>query len=173
MSNQAFAEENYIVPDASSTCELVFDMLEVDKITKEIAECLYTGMVHDTGVFQYSCTSEKTMNIAGVLMEKGIEYSKIIDDTFYTKTYNQNRILGKALLDSKLYLDGKLKDGMSKTILSYSKKIMKDFDNVRNNMSPAHFNNIISNEEAEFICTHIINLLGYLTKVNKKRKKNN
>ena len=74
---------------------------------------------------------------------------------------------------NKLYLDGKLKDGMSKTILSSSKKIMKDFDNVRNNMSPAHFNNIISNEEAEFICTHIINLLGYLNKINKKRKKNN
>lgn len=74
---------------------------------------------------------------------------------------------------NKLYLDGKLKDGMSKTILSSSKKIMKDFDNVRNNMSPAHFNNIISNEESEFICTHIINLLGYLTKINKKRKKNN
>lgn len=74
---------------------------------------------------------------------------------------------------NKLYLDGKLKDGMSKTILSSSKKIMKDFDNVRNNMSPAHFNDIISKEEAEFICTHIINLLSYLTKMNTKKKKNN
>lgn len=108
VSNQAFADDNYIVSDASSTCELVFDLLDTAKITKEIAECLYTGMVHDTGVFQYSCTSAKTMNVAGVLMEKGINYSKIIDDTFYTKTYNQNRILGQALLDSKLYLDGKV-----------------------------------------------------------------
>ena len=39
VSNQAFAEDNYIVPDASSTCELVFNMMEPDKITKEIAEC--------------------------------------------------------------------------------------------------------------------------------------
>ncbi len=108
VSNQSFTDDNYIYPDASSTCELVYELLEADKITKEIAECLYTGMVHDTGVFQYSCTSAKTMNIAGVLMEKGIHYSKIIDDTFYTKTYNQNRILGQALLDSKLYLDGKV-----------------------------------------------------------------
>lgn len=108
VSNQAFADENYIYPDASSTCELVYELLDTDKITKEIAECLYTGMVHDTGVFQYSCTSAKTMNIAGVLMEKGINYSKIVDDTFYTKTYNQNRILGQALLDSKLYLEGKV-----------------------------------------------------------------
>lgn len=108
VSNQAFADDNYIVPDASSTCELVFDLMDTDKITVEIAECLYTGMVHDTGVFQYSCTSAKTMNTAGILMEKGIDYSKIVDDTFYTKTYNQNRILGQALLDSKLYLDGKV-----------------------------------------------------------------
>lgn len=108
VSNQAFADDNYIVPDASSTCELVFDMIDTDKITKEIAECLYTGIVHDTGVFQYSCTSAKTMNIVGVLMEKGIDYPKIVDDTFYTKTYNQNRILGQALLDSQLLLNGKV-----------------------------------------------------------------
>ena len=108
VSNQAFAEDNYIIPDISSTCELVFDLLDADKITKEIAECLYTGMVHDTGVFQYSCTSAKTMNNAGILMEKGIDYPKIVTDTFYLKTYNQNRILGYALLNSKLYLDGKV-----------------------------------------------------------------
>lgn len=107
-SNQSFAEENYIIPDASSTCELVFNMLDTDRITKEIAECLYTGIVHDTGVFQYSCTSAQTMNIVGILMEKGINYPKIVDDTFYTKTYNQNRILGYALLNSKLYLGGKV-----------------------------------------------------------------
>ena len=120
-SNQSFAEENYIIPDASSTCELVFNMLDTDKITKEIAECLYTGIVHDTGVFQYSCTSAQTMNVVGILMEKGINYPKIVDDTFYTKTYNQNRILGYALLNSKLYLDGKV-------ILTYlTKEDLKEF----------------------------------------------
>lgn len=106
VSNQAFAEFNYIDPDASSTCELVFELLDEEKITKEIAECIYTGIVHDTGVFQYSCTSAKTMNIAGILMEKGIDYTKIVDETFYTKTYPQVRILGQALLNSQLYLDG-------------------------------------------------------------------
>lgn len=108
VSNQAFAEDNYIIPDISSTCELVFEILETEKITKEIAECLYTGIVHDTGVFQYSCTSAQTMNYAGILMEKGIDYSKIVSDTFYLKTYDQNRIMGYALLNSKLYLDGKV-----------------------------------------------------------------
>ena len=108
VSNQSFAEDNYIIPDASSTCELVYLCMSTDKITKEIAECLYTGIVHDTGVFQYSCTSAKTMEYAGVLMEKGIDYPTIISDTFYQKTYAQNRILGYALLNSRLYLDGKV-----------------------------------------------------------------
>lgn len=107
ISNSSFADENYIYPQASSTCELVFELLDRTKITREVAECIYVGLVHDTGVFQYSCTSAKTMNIAGWLMETGIDFTRIIDDTFYQKTYNQNRILGQALVNSRLYLGGK------------------------------------------------------------------
>ena len=106
VSNDSFADENYIFPERSSTSELIFELLEEERITKEIAECIYVGMVHDTGVFQYSCTSAKTMNAAGILMEKGINFTKIVDDTFYTKTFAQNKILGQALLNSQLYLDG-------------------------------------------------------------------
>lgn len=108
VSNQSFAEENYIFPEASSTCELVYELMDKSRITKQIAECLYTGMVHDTGVFQYSCTSAKTMNIAGQLMETGIDYPKIVDETFYTKTFEQNQVLGQALLNARLFLDGRL-----------------------------------------------------------------
>ena len=106
VSNSSFADENYIFPKASSTCELVFELIDIQKLSLQIAECLYTGIVHDTGVFQYSCTSAKTMEIAGVLMETGIDYPKIVDDTFYTKTFGQNKILGLALLNAELYLDG-------------------------------------------------------------------
>ena len=107
ISNQSFADENYIFPKASSTCELVYELLPKERLTKEIAECIYTGIVHDTGVFQYSCTSKKTMAVAGELMELGINYPRIVDETYYTKTYNQNRILGVALLKSRLHLEGK------------------------------------------------------------------
>lgn len=108
ISNESFADENYIFPEASSTSELIFELLPVEKITKEIAECIYLGMVHDTGVFQYSCTSARTMEIAGRLMEMGIDFTRIVDETFYTKTFVQNRILGKALLEAKLYHEGKI-----------------------------------------------------------------
>lgn len=108
VSNDSFADINYIYPKASSTSELIFELLDEKKITKEIAECIYVGMVHDTGVFQYSCTSAKTMEVAGKLMETGIDFSKIVDETFYTKTFEQNQILGKALLESRRYADNRV-----------------------------------------------------------------
>lgn len=103
ISNDAFADINYILPNASSTSELIASLIDKDKINKAIAECLYTGIVHDTGVFQYQSTSRKTMETAGMLMEKGIDYSRIIEYTYYEKTYNQNRLMALAILNSKLY----------------------------------------------------------------------
>lgn len=107
VTNRSFAEINYIFPNASSTCELVYQLMDREKITKEIAECLYLGIVHDTGVFQYSCTSSKTMQIAGELMDKGINYPKIVDETYYIRTYAQQKIWGMALMNSELCLDGR------------------------------------------------------------------
>lgn len=132
-SNLSFAEDNYIFPEASSTCELVYELLEKGRVTKEIAECLYTGMVHDTGVFQYSCTSSKTMNIAGHLMDLGIDYTGIIDRTFYEKTYNQNRVLGYTLVKSQLYLDGQC------IVSALTSDEMKEFD-----VLPKHMDGIVN-----------------------------
>ncbi len=108
LTNGGFAEYSYIIPDDSSTCELIYNQIGKDKITKDIAECLYTGIIHDTGVFQYSCTTEATMAAAGFLMTKGIDYPKICTDTYYAKTMVQNRMLGKALLNCKTFEDGKI-----------------------------------------------------------------
>ena len=82
VSNSAFADLNYIVPDASSTSELVFTLLDSSRISKRVAEALYMGIAHDTGVFQYSCTSPETMEIAAELMRKGINGNEIIDKTY-------------------------------------------------------------------------------------------
>lgn len=106
-TNQSFADENYIFPEASSTCELVYELMDPEKITKEIAECLYLGIAHDTGIFQYSCTSPRTMEIAGKLMAKGIDYPRIVDETYYIRTFAQQRIWGKAMLESRLWLEGR------------------------------------------------------------------
>ena len=107
VSNTGFTDLSKIEPQASSACEVLYGTMDADKISRNVAECIYTGIIHDTGVFKYSCTSKKTMEIAGEMMEKGIDYSDIIDNSFYTKTYIQNQILGRALLESVLFYDGK------------------------------------------------------------------
>lgn len=124
VSNLAFADVNQIVPDASSTSELIYDLLEKERITKEIAEALYLGIVHDTGVFQYSCTKPSTMEAAAELLRKGIDGPKIIEKTFYEKTYAQNQVLGKALLESIRLMDGKV-------IFSYITKKSMNFFGVK------------------------------------------
>lgn len=108
VTNGGFADYNIIRPDASSTCEVLYGLLEEDSISRPVAECLYTGLIHDTGVFKYGCTSEKTMMIAGKLMAAGIDFPSIIDNSFFRKTYVQNKMLGQALLNSVTALDGRL-----------------------------------------------------------------
>ncbi len=108
ITNEGFADVNVIRPQASSTSEVLAELMEPGKMDRATAECLYLGIVHDTGVFKHSNTSEKTMRIAGALLAKGVSSSHIIDDTFYRKTFGQNRILGCALLAAELRLDGRL-----------------------------------------------------------------
>lgn len=106
ISNNGYADVNHIVPGASSTSELIYELLDEEKITNPIAEALYMGIAHDTGVFQYTCTSPRTMEIGGKLIGKGIPFTKILDDTYYKKTYVQNQITGRALMESILLLHG-------------------------------------------------------------------
>ena len=107
MTNTGYGECSVVEAGASSTCEVLFGQMDEKYIDKSVAECLYTGIVHDTGVFKFSCTSPKTMEIAGRLMGKGVDFGNIIDDSFYRKTYIQNQILGRALLESITFLDGR------------------------------------------------------------------
>ncbi len=105
ISNQSFANANHVVADASSTCEVLFELMEEELITREIAEALYVGIIHDTGVFKHSNTSQKTMEIAGKLISKGINFSTLIDESFFAKTYIQNQILGFCLMESILIME--------------------------------------------------------------------
>lgn len=131
VSNIGFAQENHILPNASSASEVVFDMLEEEKVTKEIAEALYLGIVHDSGVFQYSSTSSHTMEIAGKLMDIGIDFTKIVEETFYQKTYAQQQILGRTLVESIRLLDGACIVGvLSKELMDLYGVTKQDLDGI-------------------------------------------
>ena len=106
-TNSGSGDVNYIVPTASSTCELVYNTMQEEYLDERIARNLYIGMVTDTGVFMYSNTGRRTMEIAGRLMEFGFDFSAIVREVFYEKTYVQQQILGRALLESIRFLDGR------------------------------------------------------------------
>lgn len=108
VSNSGCGDVNYIVPSASSASELVYHVIgDKSMLDAEIAKALYIGMIHDTGVFQYSNTSPETLKAAAELIAYGFDFSRLIDETFYEKTYVQNQILGRALLESILFMNGK------------------------------------------------------------------
>ncbi len=136
ISNQAdHAMVNYVVPKASATSELIYDVLEQSYLDDVIAQLLYMGMAHDTGVFHFSNTSPKTMRVAADLLEYGFDFPKLVDETFYEKTYLQNKILSRIVLDSRLYMDGRIIIGTAdhKFISRYGAK-KEDFEGVVNQL---------------------------------------
>ncbi|MBQ9814143.1 MAG: bifunctional oligoribonuclease/PAP phosphatase NrnA [Lachnospiraceae bacterium] len=121
ISNTKYADENYVNANSSSASETVYGYMDRSKIDRDIAIALYTGIIFDTGVFKYPLTSPDTMRVAADLMEFGIPTNEIIDDSFYAKSYNENRIIGDAVVNSVLMYDGR-------AIYSYvSQEKMKEF----------------------------------------------
>lgn len=107
ISNTKFAKENWVRSDAAAACEILCDIFDEERIGYDTAVALYTGIIHDSGVLKYSNTTKNTLNAAGMLVNKGIPFTDIINDSFYQKTYLQNQILGRALLESVLFYGGK------------------------------------------------------------------
>ena len=107
-TNIGFGDDYYLDCDAAACAELLVDIFDKDYIDLDTAIALYLGIVHDTGVFKHSNTTRKTMETAGMLLEKGVSAAEIIDGTFYEKTYVQNQILGRCLMESILLMGGKV-----------------------------------------------------------------
>lgn len=105
ISNSGFAGTNVIEPEVGSASEILATLMDGDRLNQDIAVCLYMGMAHDTGVFQYANTTPRTLRIAADLMEYGFSHTKLINETFYEKTYIQTQVLGRALMESMLIFD--------------------------------------------------------------------
>ena len=112
VSNPGCGGVNEIDPKASSTAEMIYRLISQkpeykNLIDKEMAQTIYIGIIHDSGVMQYSNTSPHTMRIVADLIEYGFDFPKLIDETFYEKTYIQSQIMGRAILEAFPLLDGK------------------------------------------------------------------
>ena len=113
-SNDNFGDLNYINPNESSTCELVYNLLKKfseiiskELIDEDIATYLYTGLLTDTGNFSYSNTNPSSYLMAYDLVNKGARKDIIIQKIYQSNPYNYYKLLGEAL-DSLEIIDNKV-----------------------------------------------------------------
>lgn len=133
ITNSGEGDVFYVVPEASSTCEVLYKLLDREAIDMYIAMALYTGIIHDSGVFQYSNTSPETMRIGADLIGFGFDFPQMIEKSFYERTYVQSQLLGRALMESIRFMDGQC-------IVSYIDQKTMDFYNA----TPKDLSGIVS-----------------------------
>jgi phosphoesterase RecJ-like protein len=107
--NTGFGHVNVVDAKKSSVAELVYDFFNYNKweITKDIATCLLTGIITDTGGFMHPNTQSSTLKAAGLLLRKGAQSHKIIRQTYKSKSPQILKAWGKAMENS--YYDKKNK----------------------------------------------------------------
>src|SRR5271167_2607281 len=103
-----FADVNWIDPDACATAEMIFRLArEADvTISPEVATCLYTAVLTDTGSFCFHGTTERTFALAQELVRCGADPVRIAHDVYFSNPLSKMRLLGAAL--SNLQRDGSL-----------------------------------------------------------------
>ncbi len=108
-SNRLFAKETYLDASSAAACESVLqiiDELEVE-ITKETADCIYTGLSTDTGCFRYSNVTPRTMMMGARMIEKGASHADINTVMFDTKTKTYLELQRLCLEGLEMHFDDK------------------------------------------------------------------
>ena len=105
--NDNFGTHNLVVTHVSSTAELVTRMLQDlnVEIDKDIATCLYTGLVTDTGRFQYPNSSPDTLRLAADLLALGVEATEIATEVFESSPFGYLKLVGRVLDRAVLFED--------------------------------------------------------------------
>jgi bifunctional oligoribonuclease and PAP phosphatase NrnA len=108
--NTRFGDLNVIVPDASSTAEVLRDVLtELGvALTPEIAEALYIALVTDTGRFQYTNTTPKALRLGAELVEAGADVHRVFQGIYESVEFAKLKLLARALERAQVYEGGRL-----------------------------------------------------------------
>ena len=109
-SNDSYGDLNYVDIDASSTCELVYNLLvrfqqikDINIINEDIATCLYTGLVTDTGNFSYSNVHASSFEMAKNLLVLGAQKNTIIQNIYQSNSSGYYKLLGEALKGLEIF----------------------------------------------------------------------
>jgi bifunctional oligoribonuclease and PAP phosphatase NrnA len=121
--NTLFGDVNVVVAEASSTGEILRDVFAAlgVKITPGIAEALYIALVTDTGRFQYTNTTPRSLRLAAELVECGADLHRIFRDVYESMEFAKLKLLARALEHAQVYEGGRL-------VVSYLAK--QDFTDV-------------------------------------------
>ena len=104
-----FADHILSDVQASSTAELVSDFIGLlglqELISKEVAECIYAGILTDTGSFSYGSTTAKAHRVAGEMIQYGADNLKIQGKIFQDNSLDRVRLLGYSLYENLTIID--------------------------------------------------------------------
>ena len=108
--NSRFGDVNLVVADASSTSEVLCDVLaELGvALTPELAEPLYIALVTDTGRFQYTNTTPKALRLAADLVEAGADVQRVFQGVYESVQFAKLKLLARALERAVVYEGGGL-----------------------------------------------------------------
>lgn len=132
IDNEMYAKINYVDAKSSSTCSILYKFFKKVgvSITNEMATCLYSGIVGDTGRFKHSNTTSIDLKNCGNLLEKGAEFEKINYNLFSRMALSEFNLLKFALNKVEFLYDNKV------ACLFLS---LKDFINCGCSVQDAHF----------------------------------
>ena len=109
--SDAYGHVNHIDSGASSTAEIIFQLYEASEEgilpTPAEATCLYTGVVTDTGRFVHTNTTAEALRVASALVALGADVQKINQIIYFTKSYIELKLLGRALEKMEMRFDNK------------------------------------------------------------------
>lgn len=108
LSGRPFAHVNWIDPEAVATAEMVYRLARAMEapISPEIATCLYTALLTDTGSFMFEGTNEHTFGLARELVRAGADPARCARNVYFAHSTAKMRLLGAAL--SNLRREGPL-----------------------------------------------------------------
>jgi len=105
-----FGTINWIDSTASAVGEMIYNLCKATgvRVTKEIAECVYTALITDTGSFHYSNTTERTFKVASELVRTGVKPAKTAEAVFASYPWSRIRLMGEVLSSAKRDSSGRV-----------------------------------------------------------------
>jgi bifunctional oligoribonuclease and PAP phosphatase NrnA len=132
LGNQRFGRWNYVVETEAATGVLVLDIIAAlgQTVTSQIATCLLTAIISDTGCFLYSNATPRTLRLAAGLVDLGANKDLITEQLYQTRSFSGQKILGRMLDDFVLTDDGICYSTVSQALLEEFGATHEDLEDV-------------------------------------------